>query len=1471
VNNENLNEIHEEKRQGVSILPPLEPKEVRITVEQTATRPRFRFEWRGPHENDPVKSWPPSPFKQEVPGLRALVIAWLCVEYCRRASLEDLLRRTMLKGKETFRAWELQGVEARTWLGTLGNASQTGEDSQKKPVGVLRAEMAKDFKTFDWWRALNPRENTGISTFTCLREPPATAYVDPVPSFSFWHEQGDLFFDAKTPSELLTMARELEAGSGRWDPLLQKREPGDVQINWFEIVRNQTRTVCARFEVLGGKRMNETDFKNLLVSRRMEVHDRARLEEERARDSKVRSLMHDFGARSGPTPPQQSSEGRANGLFLSPEPILSVFNRLLPWQTTHWPASFVLLGRPGEGKTTASTYLAWLAAGAEHHPSAQLLPYFVRLKDFATWADENRPLQPVLEEYLSVKPAEIDGDWPPKYWWRDMLHVKGSLLLILDGLDELDPKSKVTEQLFSDLKKWQACNNRLLITCRELSFALYDQEFAIASVWKLEGWAVRSPEWYAYIEGYPKLESTGRNQLLTQLQDSSLEDLSRAPFLLDLLCYIYSGQPTNLETRSDIFDAGVMQLIHEQLYKVTNGRTSLDGMDACDIFEALCLVALDLQTENPGRNQFPYEAFSKAMTSAVGERSKAQRVCDFCIDARLVSLRKPTPTARPSANLGSFAHNSIHDFLAARGIFLKLERGSGSKVESEYFSAENVLNPLWFECLGYVPSQCTSGYSPRRVFEVLTLCPDDLLRHRSAIIVRGLLELRLEQRSTPWAENLALKSWELLKAYSQTDTWRLVTHFERETRKLPLAFPCLAQQLVEQLRHVQKSDRLLALDLVLGFAEWLNSDNSITVALEGSLGSGDWDEALVASEILSRFPKIVPTRLASLYKASREREDWYLAALILETCGSPQALKDSAASSLINGWVESALRRERHWRMRAAACRVFARGFHRNGEDVISQLLEYTKGENEEKEDHWSHGLRARACDALGRTDAPDGERIKVVERLVALLGDRIRAVSDSALASLLLWKDVHTALVFEILRRKRPNLSSGNGRIQQCRLLGYLTLHEEGFENTVDYLLASVLDSCADVQIAACEALGKLIPRVKQFPVVNQFSECLRSKNYGVQKACAEALARLASVQENADDISRLLITHATLPDQEASWSGRARCIDALASLSLPRAIQDELFPRLVEFARSGLDWTINPTDIRSLPGFANAVKKPSSVRPDFARLCGLLSKETRDLLEQYDSTECTLTKENEIRNGLSNDLNRLIEENRISWFSECDERTMPERAKWLSANPSEIRTRPWARRELVGFLCFREVLPQGSDGGLASAAICALGNLGQGRTETLPVLLDALYRPEWSVAIAGLRALDNGFLALLSYDSTSLRSINSCLSSPDAYVRAVASEAIGNFVAQSPNSPMQDEQLAGLLANLMDSDAVVRSSASRVIAKIGVKRTLNPDWIKYSPTTDEYEVCVGGHTFKRRKLGVTPPMILKLEMCSL
>lgn len=239
----------------------------------------------------------------------------------------------------------------------------------------------------------------------------------------------------------------------------------------------------------------------------------------------------------------------------------------------------VLVGGPGEGKSTIGQYLAQLhrstllgksediALSQEYVPEIPRLPFRIVLKDFAQWL-AHRSLEPSdksdsLDSYISGQVARLSSR---PFTDKDLHEVLKSnpILLVLDGLDEVtDPavRKRLISRLIEFINRSETglrCDLQVIATTRPTG---YSDQFDPKSFIHFRLNKLRSEQVKAYVQKWAaeRLVDEGKAERLRLTIDECLADpqirlLMTTPLQVTILILIINSGGTPPRQREALFD-----------------------------------------------------------------------------------------------------------------------------------------------------------------------------------------------------------------------------------------------------------------------------------------------------------------------------------------------------------------------------------------------------------------------------------------------------------------------------------------------------------------------------------------------------------------------------------------------------------------------------------------------------------------------------------------------------------------------------------------------------------------------------------------------------------------------------------------------------------------------------------------------------------------------------------------------------
>lgn len=289
---------------------------------------------------------------------------------------------------------------------------------------------------------------------------------------------------------------------------------------------------------------------------------------------------------------------------------------------------WVLLGKPGSGKTTFIHYLAHaLTIGAWEHlpgwPESQrnALPVLVVLRDFDRWLAARQPLPKacpsLLLEFIrhELQRNTLEKAFPVVERALD----QGQAVVLLDGLDEVPPDDEQRLKLVRDSVvefTQRHRNSRHLITCRVLSYQEARWQLPAAQFPVLELAPFTEDQinqfiggWYAEVGDKWRLPSGDADRLADKLRQAvrrpGLWKLAPNPLLLTVMALVHTHRGELPEKRALLYEDAVNILLqHWEQHKSIEDAPQLrdllaavgrDFNDLKDILERLAFTSLEQQ------------------------------------------------------------------------------------------------------------------------------------------------------------------------------------------------------------------------------------------------------------------------------------------------------------------------------------------------------------------------------------------------------------------------------------------------------------------------------------------------------------------------------------------------------------------------------------------------------------------------------------------------------------------------------------------------------------------------------------------------------------------------------------------------------------------------------------------------------------------------------------------------------------
>ncbi|MDF1800703.1 MAG: SUMF1/EgtB/PvdO family nonheme iron enzyme [Planctomycetota bacterium] len=369
---------------------------------------------------------------------------------------------------------------------------------------------------------------------------------------------------------------------------------------------------------------------------------------------------------------------------------------------------WVILGEPGAGKTTSARHLCWQLAAEE----AGSLPVFVSLSQATAEKERRHPFQ-VVEDAVRQGDGDLGGSGI-----SDRLHElsshPGSLLLLLDGLDEVAPEQRA--RALELIAHWsqRLPHVSIAVTSRPIGFQditgfrraslrplSEDSQRRLLSLWLDK---TKGREAWERIQTRPSLRSIAQNPLMLTLIASLSEERGDLP-----------------PTRTRLYSWAIDLLLKKGFGQTPKGVR--DPHSARKLLAALCLRLQDSTGEQWSEGELEERLFElEQQQPELRARwhgtwiSRAEFLDDVAQNSGLLGALDGPNTP------WKFPHRQLREFLAAEAL---AELGDSELlVVTRGIQEEDI--PRWAETLGM---HCSLAKDPHEaILTISAMHPEAALR-----------------------------------------------------------------------------------------------------------------------------------------------------------------------------------------------------------------------------------------------------------------------------------------------------------------------------------------------------------------------------------------------------------------------------------------------------------------------------------------------------------------------------------------------------------------------------------------------------------------------------------------------------------------------------------------------------------------------------------------------------------------------
>ncbi|MEW6029332.1 MAG: SUMF1/EgtB/PvdO family nonheme iron enzyme [Chloroflexota bacterium] len=400
-----------------------------------------------------------------------------------------------------------------------------------------------------------------------------------------------------------------------------------------------------------------------------------------------------------------------------------------------------------------------------------LVPFLIPLRAYATYCEKNncnrssKTFLAFMADYFSDHHAslELDIDFVKS-------HLKKGCLLMLDGLDEVDPEDRASVRSAVEelLMEFDNSNLHCLLASRPsaLQIAEQMQGFRSCEVQRLtdEQRDRLIAMWYGAVLADDMREARRKaNDLSSRIEDSDqrVQDLATTPLMVTIFAMVHYSRDELPKQRAKLYEEAVEVLLTEVPYKGEEAKDlqNWGGMEWDVRRDRLARIAFELR-ERSKDSLLENDLVDLIWKRFGDEEIEARRSCTYFL--REMAGRGGLLEAMDE-KYGFYTHATFQEFLAGR--FLAEEY---PQEELSSFFREHIKNDLWDEALrlaaGYLAIKGEEKAN-RFILQIAKSGTDEASNGR-ALYVAGLAlaDIPQDRRLPSTVKTLVPKMEELLVA-----------------------------------------------------------------------------------------------------------------------------------------------------------------------------------------------------------------------------------------------------------------------------------------------------------------------------------------------------------------------------------------------------------------------------------------------------------------------------------------------------------------------------------------------------------------------------------------------------------------------------------------------------------------------------------------------------------------------------------
>ena len=336
---------------------------------------------------------------------------------------------------------------------------------------------------------------------------------------------------------------------------------------------------------------------------------------------------------------------------------------------------FILLGKPGSGKTTFLKYMALQAADGKF--AQKRVPVFIGLKDLA---ESNKLLKDFIVEQFDI------CHFPEANLFIERLLKKGKCILFLDGLDEVnrDKVNEVIKQVINFSDKYSG--NQFILSCRIAAYNYCFEKFTDVEMADFTDEQIKNfiDNWFG--------NGTAKAKLCWEKVKSSRQytELASIPLMLTMLCLAFDETMDFPQNRAELYKDAIDALLRKWDASRNIKRDEIYRYLSVKRKESM-FSRIAASTFEKGQYFFPQLALEKHITDFIQhlpEASEETLEIDSEVILKAIESQHGIFVER-AKGIYSFCHLTIQEYFTAEYIVLHATKGTLKQLVEKHLHDHN--------------------------------------------------------------------------------------------------------------------------------------------------------------------------------------------------------------------------------------------------------------------------------------------------------------------------------------------------------------------------------------------------------------------------------------------------------------------------------------------------------------------------------------------------------------------------------------------------------------------------------------------------------------------------------------------------------------------------------------------------------------------------------------------------------------